>query len=176
MNRIRHISTPSNSAEKCQDDLLDENVPRTNPFLVPENYFDELPLRIMDRIPANTQKQHADPKPSSLLRRAWLATAAIAAIAVIFLVIRPADVVPPTNSPILNSIDAASFADEYDQTFADEALLLEENEITDNDVSKIDFKTMGIALNSSDTTSVTTEEIIQYLLDENNDTDLLAGL
>ncbi|HEX7410839.1 MAG TPA: hypothetical protein VF298_01740 [Bacteroidales bacterium] len=176
MKRIRHISNQSNPAVNHRFNLHDENVPRTDPFQVPENYFDELPQKIMDWIAADTQKKQENPQPSPILRRVWMSAAAVAAIAVFFMIIKPANIVTISKSPIAKSTKTASLSDEYDQTYADEALLLEENGITDKDVSTIDFNTMGIALSSNDTTSATTEEIIQYLLDENDDTDLLAGL
>ena len=160
----------------CQPGFQDVNAPRIDHFLTPKNYFDELPQRILDRIATDAQKQHENPQPSLLPRNVWMTFAAAAVIAVIFMMIKPANVVPTTNSPIANSTGAESLSVDYDQTFADEALLLEENEITDKDISAINFKAMGIALNSSDTTSLTTNEIIKYLLDENCDTDLLAEL
>ena len=173
MKRIRHISKQSNPAEKRRSDFRDKIASRAESFLVPGNYFDELPQRIMDRISADAQKKQENPQPLHLLRRVWIATAAVAAIAVIFMMTQ---IVPTANSPILNSNKAANLSADYDQTYADEAMLLEENEITDKDVSAIDFETIGIALSSSDTTSVTTEEIIKYLLDENYDSGLLAEL
>lgn len=176
MKRIRHISNQSDSAEKRLPDFQDENVPRSDPFPAPENYFDELPQRIMDRISADVQKQHENPRQAPLLRRLWMAAAAIAAIAVIFMILKPANIVPTTNSPIVNSTGTESLSVDYNQTYTDEALLLEENEITDKDISAINLKTMDISLNSSDTTSVAASEIIKYLLDENYDTDLLAEL
>lgn len=176
MKRTRHISNESGSSEMCQPGLHDETTPRIDPFLTPEDYFDELPQRIMERIAADAQKQHENPQPSLLPRKVWMTVAAAAAIAFIFMMIKPANIVPIANSPFVNSTAAASISADYDQTFADEALLLEENEITDEDISAINFKAMGIALNCSDTTTVTTNEIIKYLLDENCDTDLLAQL
>lgn len=176
MKRIRSDRNHSNTAEKLRFDLNDESTQPTDPFQVPEDYFDELPARIMDRITVDSQQKLENPQASPLLRKIWLATAAIAAIAVFFMMIKPANEIPATKSPSVNSSIAASITADYDQTYADEALLLEENEITEKDVASIDYKTMGIALSNSDTTSVSTDEIILYLLDENCDTDLLAGL
>ncbi|MEI6750402.1 MAG: hypothetical protein WCM93_14695, partial [Bacteroidota bacterium] len=65
---------------------------------------------------------------------------------------------------------------EYDPTYADEALLIQEASVTENDEAQIDFKSMSNALNSTDTNGITTEEKIQYLLDENYDTDLITEL
>ena len=176
MKRKISISKHSAASEKQQPDFGDENASRTEPFLVPENYFDELPQRIMERISSDTQTKLENPLPSALLRRVWMTLAAAAAIAVVFMMVRPENTDPAKKSPIVNLTPAVVIPDVYDQTYADEALLLEENEITDKDITSIDYETIGIALTGSDTTSVTTEEIIQYLLDDNCDTDLLAGL
>ena len=176
MKRIRQTSNQNLISEKQHPDLQDETSFRTDPFLIPGNYFDDLPQRIMERVSADSQHKLENPQPSTLLRRVWLSAAAVAAIAVVFMMIKPSTTDPVRNSPVTNNIIAPGISDEYDQTYSDEALLLEENEITDKDVASIDYKSMGIALNNTDTTSITTEEIIQYLLDENCDTELIAGL
>lgn len=176
MKRNRPISNKSAPVEEHRFELHPENAKRTDPFQAPADYFDELPQRIMDRLALESQKQHENPQPSPFLRRVWIASAAATAIVVFFMIIRPAQTDINTNLPEANVTISAGSSAEYDQTYADEALLLEENEITDKDVAGIDFEIMGVALSSTDTTSITPEEIIKYLLDENYDTDLLAEL
>jgi hypothetical protein len=175
MKRFRPISNQSGSAERRQPDFQHEHKPGTDPFLTPDDYFDELPERVMDRIAADNQRKQENPGPSPILRRVWLIAAAAATIAVIFMMINPGHIGSPVRTPAPVAT-AANLSDEYDQTYADEALLLEENAITDKDISSLDYKNIGMALISSDTTSVTREEIIQYLLDDDYDNDLIAAL
>jgi hypothetical protein len=176
MKRIRSNRNLSSPAEKRRFDVNDENPHRTDPFVVPKDYFNELPQRIMARIEDDSQSEPDNQQASPLLRRVWLAAAAAAAIALIFIMLKPSTEVPGIKAPIVNSTEAAILSADYDQTYADEAFLLDENKITDKEVSTLDIESLGTALFSSDTTAVASEEIIQYLLDENYDTDLLAEL
>lgn len=175
MSRNRPISKLSDAAKKRLPDFEDENASRTDPFLAPEEYFDELPQRVMDRITADSQEKQENPQPSPLLRKVWMSAALVAAIAVIFMMVKPSPMVPTAKSPA-TSQTASNLSAEYDQTYADEALMIALNAVTDKDIATINYDNFGYDLSGSDTTAITQDEIIQYLLEENDGGELIAAL
>ncbi len=175
MKRNRPVPKQSEATEKRLPDFEDENASRTDPFRAPADYFDELPQRIMDRITTDSQEKLENPQPSPLLRKVWMSAALIAAIAVIFMMVKPSFMLPAVKSAATNPI-ASNLSAEYDQTYADEALMIDMNAVTDKDISSIGSDNLAPDLAGSDTTAITQDDVIQYLLDENDGDELIAAL
>ena len=154
--------------------VRDELKSTQDPFIVPDFYFSELPQQIMDRINGEKKDQKVNLKSLILLKQT-LITLAMAATVAIFIFLR----LPSThvnNAVVQNSAVATTHSNEYDPTYAEEALLIEESAITEQDEAHINIKSMSVALNKSDTTNITTGEKIQYLLNENYDTGIITDL
>jgi len=151
-----------------------EIISESDPFIIPSGYFDELPQRVKDKITLKQKEQQANTKPAILLRRIWVPLSLAATIALFLFLKQP-------STQMINSKDSDSIAvtyqsSDYDPTYAEEALMIEESAITENDEAQIDLMSMSTALNSTDTTEISTDEMIQYLIDENYDTDLITDL
>lgn len=59
-----------------------ENLPKSNPFVVPEGYFDNLTARVMDKLPESDATINVVMKPRRNYFRIALSTAAVACFAV----------------------------------------------------------------------------------------------
>jgi hypothetical protein len=160
--------------KQSSDEAKEEKNAGSYPFIVPAHYFDELPQRVLDKISKEQKEQKVGSKMIIFLRRTWIPMTLAASIALFLFLRQPHTSV--NNSINSDSLALSSQSNEYDPTYADEALLIEELAITDNDETQIDFMSMSTALNSSDTTGITIDDKIQYLLDENYDTDLITEL
>jgi hypothetical protein len=168
-----HINQPGSENEnsRAERDLLNSG---PDPFLIPQNYFDDLPQRVMDKVLVNKGQLQMIPYTYFLLKRLWMPLAIAAAFS-LFLIVRQ----PSTQLNRVTKTDTITptiHSSEYDPTYADEALLLEESAITENDEAQINYASMTNALYSPDTSTITIDEKIQYLLDENYDIDLLTEL
>lgn len=171
MKRNQNIKVKPGADKQNPKETGDRLTSATEPFLVPEGYFDELPKRVLDKI---SEDQKTLPKSINLLKQAWIPLALAASVALFILIKQPSTL--QNNSGLSDTIAVTSHSDDYDPTYAEEALMIEESSITENDEAQIDFNSMSIALNNSDTTDITTDEMIQYLLDENYDIDLITDL
>ena len=169
-NSRKHPDQVKQPAQEASNEIARQS----EPFIVPDGYFDELPQRVMARIDLKQREIEVNPKYSILLRRTWIPLAVAASVALFFFIRQPSNLAIKTDAS--DSIAATYHSIEYDPTYADEALLIQEASVTENDEAQIDFKSMSNALNSTDTNGITTEEKIQYLLDENYDTDLITEL
>jgi hypothetical protein len=145
-----------------------------DPFIVPEGYFDELPSRVMNKIERQKSRPKAMLTFTGIIRNAWVPAALVTIAALIFFYEQPPQ--KNKNSTPLNSLVTSAPMNEYDPEYAEEALLIEEAGITEKDENQIDMNSMCVSLLKSDTASISNEEKIQFLLDENYDTEIIADL
>jgi hypothetical protein len=169
-NSQKHLYNGKQYFKKVNGEIISES----DPFIIPDGYFDELPQRVMDKITLKQKEQQANINPGILLRRIWVPISLAATIA-LFLILRQ-PYTQNNNSTVSDSIVLTYQSPEYDPTYADEALMIEESSITENDEAQIDLMSMSTDLNSYDTTEISTDEMIQFLIDENYDTDLITEL
>jgi hypothetical protein len=172
---IKNNNSKKNSqAENHFSTVSDEISSGQDPFNAPDHYFDELPRRVMDKIAAGKKAKIFSTKTIVLSKHAWIPLVLAASVALFILIWKPLS--DNNNTSAVYPSIAATSSNEYDPTYADEVLLIEESAITERDEAKIDLKSMSIALNNTDTTSITTEDKIQYLLNENYDTEIITNL
>jgi hypothetical protein len=164
---------PNLAREHSQEDR-EAITPGSDPFIIPEGYFYALPQRVMNKILNENMKIKVQSKTLNLLRQAWIPLALASSVALFLFLRHPYTLVNKAN--VSDSLAVSIHSNEYDPTYADEALFIEEAVITDNDEAQIDFRSMSNALNSSDTIEISADEKIQYLLEENYDTDLVSEL
>jgi|WetSurMetagenome_2_1015567.scaffolds.fasta_scaffold649898_2 hypothetical protein len=158
-----HSSTVSNEMSSGQD-----------PFTAPDHYFDELPGRVMDKITSEKKAQMFSPKTIFLLKRAWIPLVLAASLALLIFIWKPSS--DKNNNTTVNPSIATISSNEYDPSYAEEVLMIEESAITEKDESQIDLNSISLALNNTDTASITTDDKIQYLLNENYDTEIITNL
>ncbi len=150
--------------------------PGGNPFKVPENYFEELPQRIQERVSMSTRTDTKKTPVVKLLLYSAATAAAIGAVMLVFWITRP-----PSNEKKLisheSTIDAdqitAYLEDEVDENTlievcSDRAAIFSPEEIPDISLPAYENETPqnpepAITFD----TSINKNDIIDYLISEN---------
>lgn len=164
---------------KGQDDHftlseMSEKSLEQDPFIAPEFYFDDLPGRVMEKIESEEKGKIVFPAKLFLIRHTWIPLALAASVSLFLFLKQPS--LQINKKTDVNSSVTSTQSSEYDPSYAEEVLLIEDNAISEMDESQVDFKSMSQALNLSDTAAITTDEKIQYLINENYDTEIITDL
>jgi hypothetical protein len=141
-------------------------------FKVPDGYFDNLPGRIEERIHEEeiTKKTRSNPRTLTVLIPLLAAAALVVAY---FLIIPFAD---RDKKNIVQIVDSLNPNNAFDASYTGD-LLIYDYQLTDNLLTQlpadteIDFITLD-----SDEEAISDEAIVEYLNDQDLDTELLAEL
>ena len=145
-----------------------------DPFIIPDGYFDGLPNKVIERIVRKEKSPDLLTTTLSIINNALIPLALAASVA--FLVLLRQPFTPDRNKTTSNSPVVSTHSTDYDPVYSDEVLLIEEAKITNEEESQIDLKLMSNSLFKSDTTAISADEKIQFLLNENYDTEIIADL
>jgi hypothetical protein len=122
---------------------------KDNPFKVPENYFDTFSERVQERIEAE-EKPHKTPTLQMLQPYLWMAACVIGFV-IVAKVILPGIITPDYKIRQISQVDSQLIETEIPTTLEESDFLF------------------------STTTDASDEEIIDYLSEEDIDTDILIA-
>jgi hypothetical protein len=147
-----------------------------NPFMVPAGYFDELPGRILDKIAVDKRRPAGSWKGASIFvfRNAWISYLAAATIIIALILIIPWQ---RSSNKVLTEIhDTLNLNTDYDASYANDAALADYKVIEEylGNPSNSNYKTLNF--NIMDLEEIPDEAIIEYLNEQELDTELLAEL
>lgn len=174
----RSSFNPDNSTEDQLPDWMKASRSAESGFKVPVNYFEELPGRIEQTIRKEETGPQLNNAGSSTTRRiiiyriAPLLAAASVIIALFFLF----PVSKTSNVASNNTNDSLNLTASYDASYATEAIQDEYvlmNEMLDDPDAQLNVETSSDFYESNE---ISDEDITDYLMDQDIDTDLLAEL
>lgn len=141
-------------------------LPRKEPFRVPENYFEELPAKVQDRI--NARKPAAEaPWLEWLMRRRWVSLSAAAVLALFFSIALYLYTPEPAGMAVTN--------DPTVETAGQEAALTDAAVLEYIDEETLEEELMALAEGTAPAGDDETEEEVleEYLIDHTSELELL---
>ncbi len=148
-------------------------IKKENPFAVPEGYFDSLPTSIQEKIESHSHKLSIFEQILTLFKQPKYSVTAVLTIAILivvmFVFIKPSE----KETPFFSDITIDDIINEYPEFIYD----LDESTIieilyAENGQDTYDFFENDIYTD----TTITDDDIIEYLEDENVETELIYNL
>jgi hypothetical protein len=167
MKKTKKIEDPNISENPEKMDNIFFTIKKENPFSVPDGYFSTLPEIIKERLKNNAEST----KDNLYSFRHWPLPIRLAAAAMIMLLLSLG------TYRIIHSLGNRSI--QYDQSVIltdtvsqNVAVLYLDDEMLTNTLAK----NLALSETTQTSDSITSEDIIKYLLNEENTEELLAGL
>ncbi|MCX6233276.1 MAG: hypothetical protein NT175_00925 [Bacteroidetes bacterium] len=167
MKKTKKIEGQYKSENPEKMDTIFFNMKKENPFSVPEGYFDTLPEIIKERL----QKNAASTKDNLYSSRHIPLPIRLVAAAMIILLLSLGTywIIRSLNNRSLPNDQSVVLTDTVSQNVA---ILYLDDEMLTNTLAK----NLALSETTQTSDSITSEDIIQYLLNEENTEELLTGL
>lgn len=161
-NEDEHLNASLNEISKLK---------KSFPFSVPDNYFDELPSKISNRITEKSESSVLSNFLTYLRKPVYAVSTGLAAIVIIISIVFLSQ---DRNSAIIFSdeITLEEILTEYPYFYEN----VYESDIINLLLADTDEDFLNLYLDNEEMESIPDEDIIDYLLDENENSDLIYNL
>jgi hypothetical protein len=162
---------PENILKRFSSTMSEKQV-----FKVPDGYFESLPARIQDEIAAKAGRNLRSSWLQGLLlvRKAWIPVLSVAIVSLVLLILLPgqnhSDQASADTQDTLNSIEA------YDASYAGDAINEEYLKIYQTVEDPNLENVLPVSFVSSSNDGITADDIVEYLQEQELDSEVLAQL